>query len=404
MSYIQRSLEPALIKAAEQFPVVVLTGCRQSGKTTLLKHLFGESCRYVSLELPDIRMAAETDPRGFLDFYAPPVIFDEAQYAPGLLLYIKERVDSHRDAMGQYFLTGSQNLLLHEKVTESLAGRAAMLTLMPLSYREMAGIPDAPLPWEASKPEARKPLAHKALWESFLRGGYPELIAHPKKDAALWQSSYIQTYLERDVRSLRQIGDLGQFQIFIRALAAQSAQLLNLTSLSRDLGVAVNTVKQWLSLLEATHQVHILRPYYANIGKRLVKTPKAYFSDVGILCNLVGIKEAEHAMNGPMSGAIMETAVVNEVMRTLWHRGEEPQVFFWRTSIGAEVDLIVDTGKELVPVEVKQTATPKPAMAKGIETFRADMQARAGKGYLIHSGEEKLPLSKGVIAWPFGEL
>jgi len=403
-NYIERSLEPVLKKAVSQFPVVVLTGPRQSGKTTLLKHLFSSSHKYVSLEPPDIRLAADKDPRGFLEFYKPPVILDEVQYATDILSYIKERVDSDRNSTGQYILTGSQNLLLHEKVTESLAGRAAILKLLPLSYREQTGVPQAPLPWEAGKHPDRKKLGSKELWESSLRGGYPELTAHPERDASLWLSSYLQTYLERDVRSLRQIGDLGQFQIFLRTLAAQSAQLLNLTSLSRDIGVAVNTIKQWISLLEATYQIFILRPYHANISKRLVKTPKIYFSDVGMLCHLVGLKDAEHAMKGPMGGAIMETNAVCEVMKTIWHRGTEPQVYFWRTSAGVEVDIIVDTGTELIPVEVKQTATPNPGMVNGIQAFCSDMQNKAGKGYLIHSGLEKMPLKKGVTAWPFGEL
>ena len=171
-----------------------------------------------------------------------------------------------------------------------------------------------------------------------------------------------------------------------------------------DLGVAANTVKQWLSVLEAGHQIFILRPYFANIGKRLVKTPKVYFTDVGLLCRLVGLRDAGHAMNGPMSGAIMETAVVGEVLRTLRHRGEEPRLYFWRTSAGVEVDLVVDTGLELAPIEVKQTATPKLGMVQGIEAFRADLGDRAGKGFLVHSGNEKLPLGNGVIAWPFGEM
>lgn len=403
-TYIKRSLEPVLRKAAEQFPSVVLTGPRQSGKTTLLKHVFGRAAGYVSLEPPDVRAAAAADPRGFLAMHPPPVIFDEVQYAPDLLPYIKESIDERRQARGQYFLTGSQNLLLTERVTESLAGRAAMLRLLPVSQREEFGRLD-PLPWEPSKTRAavdpQKPLD---LWNRFLRGGYPELVAEPGRDIRLWQSSYLQTYLERDVRSLRQVGDLISFQSFLRALAARSGQLLNLTDVARDLGIAVNTAKAWLSALEATFQVMVLRPYHANIGKRLVKTPKVYFTDTGMLCHLAGLQDPDHAAAGPLGGAILETAVLMEVVKAFVNRGEEPRVYFWRTSAGVEVDLLVETGGKLIPIEVKLSATPRPAMASGIRAFQEDLGEAAGPGFVVHPGGVRLPLAPRVVALPFSEL
>jgi predicted AAA+ superfamily ATPase len=403
--YIPRALEPVLRKAAAQFPSVVLTGPRQSGKTTLLKHVFGENSGYVSLEPPDVRAAAAADPRGFLDMHPAPVIFDEVQYAPDLLPYIKESIDERRGAHGQYFLTGSQNLLLTEQVTESLAGRAAMLRLLPVSQREEFGRALDPLPWEP--PKKHPPVNHIAPadhWKSFLRGGYPELVAEPDRDISLWHSSYVQTYLERDVRSLRQVGDLISFQSFLRALAARTGQLLNLTDVSRDLGVAVNTAKAWLSVLEATFQVIVLRPYHANVGKRLVKTPKVYFTDTGMLCYLAGLKDPDHAAAGPLGGAIFETAVLLEIVKAFVNRGEEPQIHFWRTSAGVEVDLVVEAGDKLFPIEVKLSATPRPAMASGIRAFQEDLGEKTGPGFVIHPGDVRLPLAPQVVALPFTEL
>jgi len=411
--YINRSLEPVLKQAASEFPVVVLTGPRQSGKTTLLKHHFGERYGYISLEPPDVRAAANDDPRGFLELHRPPVIFDEVQYAPDLLPYIKERVDAARSKHGQYLLTGSQNLLLLERVTESLAGRAAILRLLPLSMRELRGSPQAKLPWEtpahkgatdSARAENYRRGAFAKLWMQFLRGGYPELAAYPKRDAQLWHASYVQTYLERDVRSVRQVGDLSQFQNFIRALAARSGQLLNLADVGRDLGIAVNTAKSWLSVLEATYQVLVLRPYFANVGKRLVKTPKIYFMDVGTLCYLTGLKDPQHAASGPLGGAIMETAVVSEIVKSLTHRGIDPQLHFWRTSTGTEVDVIVEHAGKLIPIEVKLSATPHPEMASPIRSFRSDLGKKAAPGYIVHPGDMTLPLSPGVTALPFSAL
>jgi uncharacterized protein len=403
--YITRSLETVLTRAAEEFPVVVLVGPRQSGKTTLLQHLYGTGARIVSLEPPDVRAAATTDPRGFLDLHPPPVVFDEVQYAPDLLPYLKERVDAHRDRAGQFVLTGSQNLLLMQQVTESLAGRSAVLKLLPLSQREMAGEPGRPLPWASGRLSGNyDELPSGDLWVQILRGSYPELVSHPSRDHRLWQGSYVQTYLERDVRNLRNIGDLTLFQVFLRALATRSACLLNLSELARDVGVSVNTARDWVSILEASFQVFLLRPYFVNLGKRLVKAPKVYFTDTGLLCYLVGLRDAEHAASGPMGGAIFENLVVADIYKTLLHCGEEPALYFWRTAAGAEVDLVVDIGSRLVPIEIKSSATPRPEMARSITAFRRDLGDRVGDGYVIHPGRTALPLGGGTLALPFAAL
>jgi predicted AAA+ superfamily ATPase len=403
--YIERSIERVLKKAVKEFPAVVLTGPRQSGKTTTLKHLFGKDCQYISLEPPDVRAAAMTDPRGFLNQYSPPVIFDEIQHAPDLLPYVKERIDENRRERGQYILTGSQNLLLIRSVTESLAGRAAILKLLPLSYREAAGDPNCALPWESGRTGKDLPgLSYLELWKGFLRGTYPELIAEGDRDFSLWHASYVQTYLERDVRGLRQIGDLTLFQNFLRTIAARSGQLLNLADIGRDLGIALNTVKQWMSILEATFQIIILRPYFVNIGKRLVKTPKVYFIDTGTLCYLAGLKDAEHAASGPLGGVIFETGVVAEIMKRYVHSGQEPHLYFWRTSHGSEVDIIVEQGGKLIPIEAKLSGTPRLTMAPGILAFRKDFPRNTERGYIIHPGDMKLSIAPNVLALPFAAL
>ncbi|WP_419933961.1 ATP-binding protein [Candidatus Palauibacter sp.] len=292
-----------------------------------------------------------------------------------------------------------------ETVTESLTGRAAILRLLPMSRREAFGRVGAPLAWEAEEGTGiQRTIAPTDLGREFLRDGYPELVTHPERDIQLWHAGFTQTYLERDVRSLRQVGGLTQFQSFLRALAARSGQLLNLSTLARDLGVAVNTAKAWLSVLEATHRIFIVRPYFANIGKRLVKTPKIYFGDPGTLCYLTGLRDPDHAAAGPMAGCLMETAVLGEIIKTLTSRGLSPQVHFWRTAAGVEVDFLVEAGTKFIPIEVKKSATPRPAMATSLRAFQRDLGDRVGPAYLVHSGEGKLPLGSGVTAVGFSEL
>ena len=404
-TYVARSSERILKIAASEFPAVMLTGPRQSGKTTLLQHLFGEQYRYVSLDAPEILAAATEDPRGFLELYPPPVIYDEVQFCSGLLPYIKEKIDNNRATSGQFLIASSQNLLLAKNITETLAGRAAILQLLPLSRRELSGQAQLPLVWDR---KSNGPIALQSdindLWASFIRGGYPEIANQPDRDIFLWHSSYLQTYLERDVRTLRQVGDLIQYQNFLRILAARSGQLLNLSDVARDIGVAVNTTKAWLSVLEATYQVVVLRPYFANVGKRLVKTPKVYFTDTGTLCYLAGLKDPLHAASGPMGGAIFETAVLSEIIKTLTHQGINPNIYFWRTLAGTEVDFVLESAGKLIPIEVKLSATPRSSMANSIKIFQRDLKNTATHGYLVNPGHERLPLDPDITALPIRDL
>jgi len=400
---LNRTITPVLKKVAKEFPAVVLTGPRQSGKTTLVKQCFDKNYQYVSLEPPDVRLAATSDPRGFIELYQPPVIFDEAQYVPDLFFYIKEKIDQNRKKSGQYILSGSQNFLLMKQVGESLAGRAAILKLLPLTLRELLKRPHSNLPWEKKSKSPNKTLiAFGDLWNIFLRGFYPEIATQQKRDFVLWQASYIQTYVERDIRGLRQVGDLTLFQSFLRMLAVRSGSIINLSDMARDLGIAVNTVKAWIAVLEATYQIIILRPYFANVGKRLVKAPKIYFTDVGTLCYLAGLKDLDHVMAGPMAGAIMETAAIADIYKSYIYMGIEPNLYFWRTSTGQEVDCLVEQQGKIIPIEIKTSATPKRSMTAGIRTLQDALGERVMDGYVIYPGDLYLPLGKNIATLPLG--
>lgn len=380
---IRRRLERALRGASGRMPVVTLTGPRQSGKTTLAKAVFPDHA-YVSLETPDRRRHALEDPRGFLAAFPGPVIIDEAQRAPELFSYLQEVVDAD-PAPGRFIVTGSHNFLLLKAVSQSLAGRCAILHLLPFSLGELTGRPDP----DPANPGARRPNGSgtRTLEGCLYAGFYPRIHDRALEPAA-WLGDYEQTYLERDVRAALNVGDLETFATFLRLCAGRSGQLLNLSSLARDAGVTHTTARRWIGVLEASFIVTLLKPQHRNFGKRLVKAPKLHFLDTGLLCWLLGIRKPAELHAHASRGAIFESFVVAEAMKTAWHAGERPALYHWRDSEGREVDLLIDLGGSLVPVEAKASRTLTAEHLQGLTRWTALAGRQAAGGILVHAGDD----------------
>ena len=337
---IQRDLAPKLRAAARSFPALTLTGPRQGGKSTLCRMVFPKHA-YANLEAPDVRTFAATDPRGFLAQFERRAIIDEIQRVPELTSYLQQMIDDN-PRHGRWILTGSQSLTMMESVSQSLAGRTAVLHLMPLARSE-------------SRRFRRYP---KSLDEALFTGGYPRILDQ-RLEASEWLGSYVRTYIERDVRLISNIGDLTTFQRFVQLCASRTAQLLNLSSLALDAGISQPTAKAWLSILESTFIAFRLQPYFGNIGKRLIKTPKLHFYDTGLVCWLLGIRDPSQLRLHPLRGAIFETWVVSEILKHRLNRGEHAGLYFYRDRHGLEADLVIEEGQRLTVVEAKsgQTAT-----------------------------------------------
>jgi predicted AAA+ superfamily ATPase len=402
---VPRTLSGLLETAVKGFPATLVTGPRQSGKTTLLRSHFGATHRYVSLEAPHIRERALADPVGFLGDHPPPVILDEIQHTPALLSYLQAAIDEDRRP-GRWLLSGSQSFPLLQGTSESLAGRVAILTLLPLSWSEIEHRARAQDSVEAvldelleARPATTAP-SRPDLAQWLLRGGFPQLWSDPGLDRQLWLASYVQTYLERDVRSVLGVRDLGAFQTFLRLAAARTGQVLNLADLARDAGISPPTVRQWLSVLEASHQIFLLRPHFENLGKRLVKSPKLYWLDTGLVCFLLGLKDEDAVLQGPMAGALFETAVVAELAKLFYHRGLPPALWYWRSQDGWEVDVLVELRGKLHPVEVKLTATPRPVHVENVVRWRSLAGDKAGSGLVVTRAEEASALVPGVRVTP----
>ena len=406
--YIRRTLETAFLEASRHFPVILVTGARQVGKTTFLRELGEPDRSYVSLDDPRILELARTDPALFMQRYTGQMIIDEIQYAPQLLPYIKMAVDVDHTP-GRFWLTGSQQFHMMKDVSESLAGRVAIMRLLGLSRRErdQEGVeagPFMPTPEIlAPRLEAMTPLPLMDLYDLIWRGAYPALVVDPDLDRDLYYSSYVQTYLQRDVRDLAKVGDEAAFLRFVRACAARSAQLLNLTDLARDADIAPNTAKKWLSILETSGIVHLLEPYHANVTKRLVKTPKLYFLDTGLCSWLTEWGSPESLEAGAASGAMLETWILAELLKGWWHNGRRAPFYYYRDRDKKEIDLLIQQDDVLYPLEFKKTASPD---RKAVRQFGIlDGLGRVvGAGGVICLAESSIPLADGVSAVPVGAV
>lgn len=358
---MHREIEGPLKALIRQFPAVALTGPRQSGKSTLLKKIFGKTHRYISFDEPLTRQRAVSDPELFLDNIEEPVIFDEIQYAPELLSHLKILIDNDRNKRGRFILTGSQQFNLMKNLSDTLAGRIGLLTLLPFSKQEKNRIP-------SMKKKLKN--TQKFFTDACLRSSFPEVSVHPGMDFEAWCGSYIQTYLERDIRTTYNIGSLREFQKFMQLLAARCSQFLNLNSLSGELGVAVNTIKKWISVLEAGQLIYLLNPYYRNLGKRIIKRPKVYFLDSALVCYLTGIRDVRHLLNGPMAGALFENYIIQETIKSYFNKGKRPNMYYLRTHNDVEIDLIIEKSMRIYPFEIKLSKSPNINMVKPMDRFK----------------------------------
>jgi len=399
--YITRTLENGILETSSHFPVILVTGPRQTGKTTLLLRIKDEGRGYVSLDSMPARMLAREDPELFLQRYAPPVIIDEIQYAPELLSAIKISCDTWREN-GMYWLTGSQQFELMRGVTESLAGRVAIVTLNGLSSREIDGRGNEAAPFLPSRLQALQSgnvFDETLLFERIFRGAYPALVSDAGMSRELYYSSYVQTYLERDIRELSQVGNLETFYTFLKVMAGRSGTTLNMSDIARDCAVSVPTIKQWISLLCATSIVYLLRPWHSNHNSRLIKSPKFYFLDTGLCSYLAGYGSSRTLSTGPMRGSIFETWCVSEILKSWWYAQREPPAYYYRDKDGAEIDMLLDTDGSLFPVEIKLGASPKKDWIKHFSVL--DKTKRTiGPGAVLCLCQEAFPLDKNTSALP----
>ncbi|OGV27604.1 MAG: hypothetical protein A3F18_07440 [Legionellales bacterium RIFCSPHIGHO2_12_FULL_37_14] len=368
MKYLPRVIEHKLLEYLKIFPVIGLTGPRQSGKSTLLKHMLSDKYKYVTFDDPtNVRLFSE-DPEGFINTYSNKVIFDEAQKVPEIFHYIKMAVDEDRQNYGKFVVTGSSQFNLLGKISESLAGRIGLLTLLPFQHQEL-------------------PAAFKEC--AIFQGQYPELAEKNYSHVNDWYSSYVNTYIEKDVRSILNIGDLRDFNRLLNLLATQTSQLLNMNALASSIAVSQATIKRWISVLEASFIVFLLAPYYENFGKRIVKAPKIYFYDTGLVSYLTGIETAKQYNLGPMAGSLFENYVISNILKNIQHKKLNQELFYLRTSHGVEVDLIIDKKRSKEFVEIKKSSTFTQGMTTHLQTILTANHSDSDSYSVLYTGKPR---------------
>ena len=389
--YIERTLSKIVIEATKTFPVVLITGARQVGKTTIFERNKEPDRTYVTLDDPQVKALAKNDPQLFLQVYKPPLLIDEIQYAPELFPYIKMAVDSVRQK-GMFWLTGSQPFNLMQGVSESLAGRVAVLELLGLSQSEKKGYNHVPFLPDMVEAKHRNTTDIYSLYETILQGSFPELHANSSINRTLFYSSYLKTYIERDIRQLIQITDEHRFLTFVKTAAARTGQLLNYNDMAKDVEVSVNTIKSWISVLETSGLIFLLPPYYNNIANRALKTPKIYFTDTGLCSFLCGWETAETLAHGAMSGSILETYIISEIVKSYRHNGLLANLYFYRDRDNKEIDLLIERNGSFYPIEIKRSASPKLDDVKHFNILPL-LKVPTGKGAIICLYDKILPLN-----------